>query len=488
MSTMQESVTMNNQHKLDTLLAQARNAPPVISFSQSEQLVRQGQLLPQGSLHTINYYRRGIMVASIMGIIGVIASVLVWEPWKGEKVSNHLQSSSYSQRRATPLAPNDSNTPVTTQQQKPQKRPTSQGRRSIPSFIKDKTHFVETRQKSLNDSLRIVPAAFIDGIKMIELTDDELGKIGVTRDKGDVWIQNMQSNGVPTRLGIKIYGEMTAIGDKGNASSWISFPKPPPIYPQAVTDDLGNRQIIIGSNDELGMNAILQNSQSPEELTEAIDQVLEAVDEMHSQLISGDLIPILVRTGRKYTEADRLARHWRPDCILWFRPTATFLQALPERVRRPVECQLKLGESLRAKPTEEQAEQFIQRSGADRSCVGDAETSLASISPIPGQAFIDTWRSAAGAITESTIIPSPEGQAVKFQLVEPRMVSLAVYDIHGRLVQTLSAPQHRDRGQIVEQLSLQDISSGIYLLTIQTNHGERAVQRIMVENKSATLR
>lgn len=484
---------MNNQHQLEKLFEQARNALPVMSFSESERLVQREQPLQQTSSHSSNYYRRGIMVASIVGIIGLIASVLIWENQREEMASNPLSSSISpydSQQHVVTSVPIDSNPQITAQQQKPQKRFASQrpgtilgSADSLSSSIKNKT----AQQKLLGDSLYVASAVFIAGIKIIELTDDELEKVGVTRDKGDVWIQKIQDDRSVTKLGKRVYSALEK--QSSQRTQWTALLRLPSVYPLAVTDDIGNQRFLIGSIEEDSLQDALKDSISDEDLKSVVSRIKKLSRQTHSQLISGDLIPILVRTGRQYTEADRLAKRWRPDCILWFRPTSAFLQALPERVRYPVECQLKLGESLRAKPAEEQAEQFIERSGADRSCVADAETSASSInSPIPGQAFIDTWRSAAGAITESAIIASPEGQSVQFRLVEPRIVSLALYNIHGRFVHILSAPQHRDRGQIVEQLNLQDISSGIYLLTIQTDHGERAVQRIMVENKSATLR
>ena len=410
------------------------------------------------------------------------------------------------------------------------------------------------------------PAPFVRGVRMLTLSDEELGRLGIVRDTAGVWSFNRENG--------KVFG--TQVGLYGTEfvppTAKRSMPTPsviPEFQPVVITDDLGNsrvqvyedgeedqqRQAIeepvayfprwqilehdlktklilyfrsvgrheVTSADTFVVVSITDPSSVQEELyriyvpskpgVELIgkrnirsslgsvlsDDILKkeyAHQDLSSEpyrnslrLVTGNLIPILVQTGREFTEADKAAGRWRPDCIFWFKPTPEFLGALPEKARVSIERQLRFANLLERKPEGESIETFIERQAPELrsrfdSLSRDERTHQEEVS-VAGEIYLDSWRAASGAITNSEVTPNPSRKGgeifFRYHLANARSISLSLYNINGEYVRTFLEEGRRDGGEHLEILRLDDLALGVYLLVVSTEKGERVVQRLILQ-------
>ncbi|HYF03484.1 MAG TPA: T9SS type A sorting domain-containing protein [Patescibacteria group bacterium] len=141
------------------------------------------------------------------------------------------------------------------------------------------------------------------------------------------------------------------------------------------------------------------------------------------------------------------------DVILWYEVTPELVALLPDRFKKP------LSEEIAA--------------------VEDPQKPITS-----GEKFFDTWRANAGAIGNTAIYPNPVRDShatLNFLLNEERLITIGLHDIFGKKIAELKTAQLTAAGKYKWDLGLQDIASGMYLISVQTDRGEQAVQRIIVD-------
>jgi hypothetical protein len=189
-------------------------------------------------------------------------------------------------------------------------------------------------------------------------------------------------------------------------------------------------------------------------LIATMDSVRHRIDQFRIRMLD-KLIPVLITPDEK-SASDR---PWQ--VILWFYPTQEFLEALPTQFRHDLEAELAQAETSKS---------------SDASASEDVH---------PGEStYLDIWRARNGAITQSQAFPIPalhDAVTLRYTLDAPRGVSITVHDINGRRLKELAASQERPTGTWEEKISVADLDQGIYLLSINTDHGEHAVQRIVVQ-------
>jgi hypothetical protein len=185
-----------------------------------------------------------------------------------------------------------------------------------------------------------------------------------------------------------------------------------------------------------------------------MDSVRHRIGQFRIRMLD-KLIPLLITPDENNTSE----KPWQ--VILWFYPTQEFLEALPTHFRNDLEAEL-----------------------------ARAETSKRSDAPAtenihPGEStYLDIWRASNGAITQSQAFPIPalhDAITLRYTLAAARGVSVTVHDINGRRLKELVASGERSAGTWEEKISVDDLDRGIYLLSINTDHGEHAVQRIVVQ-------
>lgn len=329
------------------------------------------------------------------------------------------------------------------------------------------------------------------GLRMLELTTAELGRLGLQPDTAGVWIF---SNDGGVRSGYQI------------SMSGIQMPPQPDVFrksgtiystlqPVFITDDLGNRRVEWqddASETERQetiakrIQEIEQERGAPLSDEERFKLQMELEAELADRrLADGNFVPVLVRTGHPYTEADKAARRWRPDCIFWYEPTPEFLAALPEYAQRQLELELRLVSVFRGKPHHESMDAFVERQpleirrGFDSLMTG--ESTKEAVEVIAGESYTGVLATASGALTSTSVMPNPATghTVVRYTLGTPRQVSLALYDVRGGLVRLLDKGEIQSAGEHSMRVELDDVAAGIYLVVISTGK-ENAVQRVIV--------
>lgn len=143
------------------------------------------------------------------------------------------------------------------------------------------------------------------------------------------------------------------------------------------------------------------------------------------------------------------------DYILWFDPTPEIVEKLPARVRETLEPEI-----LALAQTKDVCETAI--AGEDT--------------------YFDVWRACSGAVEHMNVFPNPTSGKVNvnFSLNEGRKIDIAVHDLFGNKIQTLATGLEKDSGEQQETIQLKGLEAGMYLIVLQTDYGEQAVQRIIL--------
>ncbi|HZV12967.1 MAG TPA: T9SS type A sorting domain-containing protein, partial [Candidatus Kapabacteria bacterium] len=196
------------------------------------------------------------------------------------------------------------------------------------------------------------------------------------------------------------------------------------------------------------------------------------------------LIPILVRTGRTFTEHDRALGYMRPDLIFWYDPTPELLALLPDSLRAQLSMELAEADSAIHK---------VEISMLSNDSVGVELPEISAppkisvpptnVTPDTNQAkYFDLWRATSGAIISSLIYPNPtSGEfALQYTLTDARTVTATLHDITGHEIQVLGR-QSSAAGISTINARVQSVAPGIYLIALTTDKGEQAVQRVIIE-------
>lgn len=98
-------------------------------------------------------------------------------------------------------------------------------------------------------------------------------------------------------------------------------------------------------------------------------------------------------------------------------------------------------------------------------------------------AVMDVWSGCSGAIKEMKVFPNPANNVskVEFELEDNRQVSIAVYDLSGKLIKKIKNSDSYSKGRITEALNLNGVNPGLYYVVVKSDIGEQALQRIIIE-------
>ena len=142
----------------------------------------------------------------------------------------------------------------------------------------------------------------------------------------------------------------------------------------------------------------------------------------------------------------------KTEVLLWFEPTEQFLRALPEHYGAQLRKEL---QSPTIKP--KTGEQFYTASHLEED----------------------------GAIIHSRVYPNPTPDyevRFAFTLSQPRSCTVTIVDMFGSLLDTAIDAQQFSQGDSTLTLMLSSIEkSGMYMIIMQTDKGERIAQRLIVQ-------
>lgn len=93
-------------------------------------------------------------------------------------------------------------------------------------------------------------------------------------------------------------------------------------------------------------------------------------------------------------------------------------------------------------------------------------------------------QTASGALAITSVYPNPTidgGATLTYTLSGDRRVQVSLHDLTGAKLMDLSAASQRKAGEGQIAFTLDGVTPGIYLVTVTTDRGERAVQRLIVQ-------
>jgi hypothetical protein len=215
---------------------------------------------------------------------------------------------------------------------------------------------------------------------------------------------------------------------------------------------------------QIRIDSILNNNfinNFPLDKFDGIESRVNSIDQNIDNYIRiNKLIPIYVPV-RNSGNSNSLNPTDKNSCsdfgyILWYELTPELVRLLPERIQNRLEPEI---------------------------------ATLSTISNICNapikdeQAYLDVWRSCSGAIENLSVFPNPAKDKVslRYTLNDDRNVSISIHNLTGRSIRTVSDSRFLAKGDHSEQLDLQDLEPGIYLIVAMTNKQEQAVQRLIIE-------
>jgi hypothetical protein len=145
------------------------------------------------------------------------------------------------------------------------------------------------------------------------------------------------------------------------------------------------------------------------------------------------------------------------DYILWLEPTSEVIANLPDDIRA------NLGPEFKA--------------------LADADNFCEVFPKTGGEPFLDIWRGCSGDVKHMKVYPNPASANinVEYELGGERDVTISLHDMYGRRIRQLGSYPSHPAGSHTEAFALGRLEAGMYLISIQANSGEHAVQRVIIK-------
>jgi hypothetical protein len=184
-----------------------------------------------------------------------------------------------------------------------------------------------------------------------------------------------------------------------------------------------------------------------------MDKLNERI-ELFNQKTVNKLIPVAVPVPNATDRNGKPLKDFK--FILWFEPSYDFLSVLPDEICSDIDNELEL----------------LKQNG--ESC---------SDTPITGKdTYLGVWQGCNGAIENLRVYPNPtDGPiAVDLMLKEKRNLKITLHDLTGRKISDLNTGVNAGAGEFNARFELKKVEPGVYLVVVQSEIGERAVQRVIV--------
>lgn len=145
------------------------------------------------------------------------------------------------------------------------------------------------------------------------------------------------------------------------------------------------------------------------------------------------------------------------EYILWYEANDNLIKTLPAHARK------KLGKEI---STFENIE-----STCNTEAIKDDE------------AYLEVWRQCSGAIEYLSLSPNPATDMInlEYDLTEERTISITLHDVLGREIKKIVSSEYKNIGHHAEYYQINDLPAGMYLVSVQSDTGENAVQRLIIK-------
>ena len=180
------------------------------------------------------------------------------------------------------------------------------------------------------------------------------------------------------------------------------------------------------------------------------------------------LIPVLVRSGQKYTRLDEIRERQRPDCIFWFEPNDSFLSVLPAALAASIRSELAY--SIKKEDVPFPFDISIDLDGADDTLEEES----------PSCQFFEACETRKLAIVDHAIYPNPTRDRLHVSVTSTSDCegSISIVDIQGRVI-AQSEIVLKQKLTTHFDFSLAGIEEGIYIVNLQTSAGDYISQRVV---------
>ncbi|MFN3196009.1 MAG: T9SS type A sorting domain-containing protein [Chlorobiota bacterium] len=326
-------------------------------------------------------------------------------------------------------------------------------------------------QKKIDRKVNLTSEDLSDeDIEKIMITSlDSLDGDGIVLVETDADVRSSNSNGSTIHMPIKSLREGKKIKIVSNNSNEITDEQlirlydsvsANTVYDTQLDDDVYVRDLLQRSGDNVDIKELKSVNVNSKVLNgSALDlsklselnslNKLDGLSNMSFSLIKHDinkLIPIEVSLGGDKT-----------DFIVWYEATDEFLEKLPSRLIQKINPELN---------------------------AADDQAEHCNNEPVKkDDAVMDVWSGCSGAIQGMKLYPNPavDQSSVELSLKEDRSLSMAVYNLSGKLIKRIGNPTQYAKGQLVKPIDLTGINPGLYYVVVKSDLGEQALQRIIIE-------
>lgn len=327
---------------------------------------------------------------------------------------------------------------------------------SAPTATEQPSAMKESSGKPEALSVSAVPPGTIAGPALMMLDTEQLTALGITVRNGKASYTSTTAPNLPEiarRLHIPAEKLLQLIRDKAiNLDAYTT-----PMQVVIRTDGIGTPARELADTPPLTVAPRIVSvyasgrlmattwQKQDDALVEQLRTSYTELQDVRADSSLNSLVPVYFRI-----EDPRNAYFREADVILWYEASPELVRKLPEPYRSRL-----LGELAPVDDTHHQ----------------------------PGDRFLDTWRTASGAVLSSSLYPNPVSGSqttLRFNLSETRKITVAVHDIFGRRVTPLQ--QSTLSGEQTMSITLPALlENGMYLVVLTTDRNEQVVQRLLLQ-------
>ncbi len=440
------------EHKLDKLLESVRNAPPLISIDACKDFLAS----PDASPHSARTHRKGkqtLLIIITGGVMALITAIILFIISFGDApapmTERHRDTKSSS---PTHLVESQQDAPTTNHMEKGNTNrdmqtlhrtlPTGSRRLSTPNTTLQTRPVRDSLElQRMNDMFAAWTKERIEGCRVFDLDTTTLHKYGLSFAKDGTIMQSYAN----ATIGMK--------EDHSTGSTIISIrglrPRTPKdsarleeLKSNLKTNNVPKFEAPPVSQVTNFCSPVLITNSKGRTLLQANPVVNERGDgRVGSGKYSGqELVAIRIRTENETLPSDSSDYFY----LYWYEPTPKFLESMPTDVRRAIE-------GVSSSPIAEEQRKEV------------AETKV---------------------LASSSVHPNPATQGfatVEYTLREKRRVAISVYDITGERLKNVAVTENRDSGVWQDNVSLEGIPNGYYLLAVTTDQGEQSIRPFILK-------
>lgn len=348
---------------------------------------------------------------------------------------------------------------------------------SVIWFYKTKElqHLIDEAEQK-NASKSEVKETEINAIHYIELTNEELIKMGISKEDKWIKVPNISSsnylfygkysksgsehefdvspNHMPTKphQGEGVFIVPNSPTEKPYALR-PSYPKETYPQPQLITDGTGLHWRMYQIEDDSTRPVLSGFYAKGKNIKNTVQEELLSKRAVNTDYILkrlNTLIAIRVRSNEGYDSKLERNSAVHPDLIIWYQPDSLFLSRLPVALAQQIRDELN----------------HVQSNRNGYSCV-----------------YFEACTNVNGSISDYMLYPNPaeDKSSLSITLDDSRILTVVLTDISGKIVSSIVKQQLFNKGEYTLGFSVNELSDGMYLLRILTDKGEHITQRLIVK-------